>query len=96
MSLVSKRTAEEAFESNEEDEDEPQPAVEAFEEEEDFFQSQGEGDAFCLEALREALREALPWAEYPGMPQEQFAAATQQTGGIPLFHFEFSPVSEQQ
>ena len=44
----------------------------------------------------EQIKEALPWAAYQGMFEEQFSAATQQIGGNPLFHFEFSPVSHKQ
>ena len=69
-----------------EEEDEPQPGGEEEPEEEE------EEEDFNLEAIKEAL----PWAEYTGMGEEEFAAATQPTGGNPLFHFEFSPVSEQQ
>ena len=64
-------------------------------EEEDFFQSEGEGDALC----NEALDRVVPWAEYPGMSQDDFITATQQTGGNPLgplFEFDFSPVVDQQ
>ena len=44
----------------------------------------------------DALRDALPWAQYQGMDEEQFGAALEQIGGNPLFDFEFSPVSSQQ
>ena len=44
----------------------------------------------------DALREALPWAQYQGMDEERYAAALEQVGGNPLFDFEFSPVSSQQ
>ena len=43
----------------------------------------------------EALKEALPWAQYMGISQEQYSTAQEQTGGNPLFEFEFSPISEQ-
>ena len=44
----------------------------------------------------EALKEALPWAQYQGMGSEAFNEARQQIGGNPLFEFQFSPISEQQ
>ena len=44
----------------------------------------------------EALKEALPWAQYQGVESEAFEAARQQIGGNPLFEFQFSPLSEQQ
>ena len=44
----------------------------------------------------DTLKKALPWAQYQGIPEDQFSAAAQQIGGNPLFDFEFSPVSEQQ
>ena len=44
----------------------------------------------------DTLREALPWAEYQGMPEEQFGGAAQQMEGNPLFEFDFLPISEQQ
>ena len=44
----------------------------------------------------DTLRKALPWAQYRGIEEEAFSAATQQMGGNPLFDFEFSPVSEKQ
>ena len=44
----------------------------------------------------DTLREALPWAEYQGMPAEQFGGAAQRIEGNPLFEFEFTPISEQQ
>ena len=104
-----KRTAAQAFgpietkrplvdydESSDEEKDEPQHAAEeAFGSEEEDEPPRAGEEAFNLEALRKAL----PWAEYEGMPQEQFAVATQQTGGNPLgplFEFEFSPVSKRE
>ena len=89
------------YESSEEEEEEasltsePQPAAVFESNEEVSLEDEPEEEAFCLEAIKQAL----PWAEYQGMGEEQFAAATQQTGGNPLgplFHFEFSPVSDQQ
>ena len=44
----------------------------------------------------DTLRKALPWAEYLGMPAEQFGGATQRIEGNPLFEFTFTPVSEQR
>ena len=44
----------------------------------------------------DSLREALPWAEYQGMPTEQFGGAMQRMEGNPLFEFTFTPISEQQ
>ena len=44
----------------------------------------------------DSLRETLPWAQYEGMPEEQFGGAMQRMEGNPLFEFEFTPVSEQQ
>ena len=44
----------------------------------------------------DTLRDALPWAQYQGMPEEQFGGATQRMEGNPLFEFDFLPVSEQQ
>ena len=44
----------------------------------------------------DTLREALPWAQYQGMSEEQFGGAAQQMEGNPLFEFQFSPISEQQ
>ena len=44
----------------------------------------------------DTLREALPWAEYQGIPAAQFGGALQRMEGNPLFEFQFSPVSEQQ
>ena len=44
----------------------------------------------------DTLKKALPWAQYQGVEEEPFSAATQQMGGNPLFQFEFLPVSEQQ
>ena len=44
----------------------------------------------------DSLRKALPWAEYQGMPAEQFGGATQRIEGNPLFEFAFTPVNEQQ
>ena len=41
----------------------------------------------------EALKEALPWAQYQGISQEHYASAVEQIGGNPLFEFEFSPIS---
>ena len=41
----------------------------------------------------EALKEALPWAQYQGISQEQYSTAQEQTGGNPLFEFQFLPVS---
>ena len=48
-------------------------------------------EAFSLDTLREAL----PWADYQGMSAEAFGAAREQTGGNPLFTFEFAPVSDR-
>ena len=42
------------------------------------------------------LREALPWAEYLGMPVQQFGGAAQRLEGNPLFEFAFTPLSSQQ
>ena len=44
----------------------------------------------------DTLKKALPWAQYRGVEEEAFSAATQQMGGNPLFQFEFLPVSSQQ
>ena len=47
----------------------------------------------------DTLKRALPWDKYQGMGEDQFNAATQQTGGNalgPLFKFEFPPISEEQ
>ena len=44
----------------------------------------------------DALKKALPWAQYQGISEEAFSEATQQIGGNPLFNFEFLPVSSQQ
>ena len=44
----------------------------------------------------DSLREALPWAEYQGIPAEQFGGAMQRMEGNPLFEFTFTPISEQQ
>ena len=44
----------------------------------------------------DTLREALPWAEYLGMPVQQFGGAAQRLEGNPLFEFTFTPASEQQ
>ena len=44
----------------------------------------------------DSLREALPWAQYQGMSEEQFGGATQRMEGNPLFQFDFTPVNEQQ
>ena len=44
----------------------------------------------------EALKEALPWAQYQGITAEQFGGAIQQMEGNPLFEFNFHPISEQQ
>ena len=44
----------------------------------------------------DTLREALPWAQYQGIPEEQFGGAAQRMEGNPLFEFDFLPVSEQQ
>ena len=44
----------------------------------------------------DTLREALPWAEYQGIPAEQFGGAMQRMEGNPLFEFTFTPISEQQ
>ena len=43
-----------------------------------------------------SLREALPWAQYQGIPEEQFGGALQRMEGNPLFEFQFSPLSSQQ
>jgi len=63
--------------------------------EEDYFQSQGDGDKMCIDVLA-AFEEPPCWAQYPGMPEEQFRAATQQMGGNPLFEFEVTPVTDRQ
>ena len=44
----------------------------------------------------DTLRQALPWAQYEGMPEEQFGGAAQRIEGNPLFEFDFNPISEQQ
>ena len=67
--------------------------------EEELWESEKERDEERISAEElslDTLRDALPWAQYQGMPEEQFGAATQQMGGNPLFEFEFLPVSEQQ
>ena len=51
-----------------------------------------QSEAFSLDTLREAL----PWAQYQGMPEEQFGGAAQRMEGNPLFEFDFLPISEQQ
>ena len=67
------------------------------EEEEEPWEPEKERNEVPAEGLSlDTLREALPWAQYQGMPEEQFGAATQQMGGNPLFQFDFNPISEQQ
>ena len=44
----------------------------------------------------DSLREALPWTQYEGMPEEQFGGAMHRMEGNPLFEFDFNPISEQQ
>ena len=71
--------------------------VESEEEEGEEEPEDEEPEAYRDSALSlEQIKEALPWAKYQGMPEEQFAEAAQQIGGNPLFHFEFSPVSSKQ
>ena len=56
-----------------------------------------EEDGVATEAFGlDALKDTLPWAHYQGVPEEEFAEATQQMGGNPLFQFDFSPISERQ
>ena len=54
----------------------------------------------AIESVEPALNlEALnlePWDRYQGMSEEQYIAARQQTGGNPLFDFNFMPVSRKQ
>ena len=44
----------------------------------------------------DALKKALPWAQYQGVGEEAFSTARQQIGGNPLFEFNFMPVSRKQ
>ena len=60
--------------------------------EEEPWENEVPAEALSLDTLREAL----PWAEYQGMPTEQFGGATQRMEGNPLFEFTFTPISEQQ
>ena len=88
--------------SEEESEDEELSAESSDEswhtaEEEELWEPEKERNEVPAEELSlDTLREALPWAQYQGMPEEQFGGATQRMEGNPLFEFDFLPVSEQQ
>ena len=78
----------ESLDSHEESLDESQTAEESWED---------EVPPHSEEPLNlDTLREALPWAQYEGMPEEQFGGAAQRIEGNPLFEFDFNPISEQQ
>ena len=79
--------------SYEESLDEETKSLDSYEE----FKESSEEEVPDEQALSlETLRKALPWAEYQGMPAEQFGGATQRLEGNPLFEFAFAPASEQQ
>ena len=77
----------ESLDSHEESSEEWQTA-----DEEPWVDEEEQREALSLDTLREAL----PWAQYQGMSEEQFGGAAQQMEGNPLFEFEFLPISEQQ
>ena len=83
---------EETSESEDEEFDEEESSDEWQMDNEEPLESEKEAEALNLIALREVL----PWAEYEGIPAEQFGGATQRMEGNPLFEFQFTPVSEQQ
>ena len=93
---------EEDTESEKESEDEELSAESSNEswhtaEEEEPWEPEKERNEVPAEEINlDTLRDALPWARYQGMPEEQFGAAREQIGGNPLFQFDFNPISEQQ
>ena len=84
--------------SNEESEEEPlytqskeseEPTSESEPMDEEPTEQEVGEPALNLEALK-------LWDRYQGMSEEQYSAARQQTGGNPLFDFNFMPVSRKQ
>ena len=102
-SQASWRTPPQPSDESSDSEDEESFDEESLDEETSYEESLDEEHSEEEEEPRETpalsldtLRNALPWAEYLGMPAEQFGGAAQRLEGNPLFEFAFTPLSSQQ